>query len=172
MSFDSWLEGTVPKTLTFDGYPKLEQTKTLTFDGYPINRYTKTLTFDSWLQQELHKTFSFGGIPWTTGAFNFDADLLSTYTKDFTVDGWLSAALPRAFNFDGVLLGRKGMFDFDGFLQWWSATVSRLGFIEAVVAEMEKQTIGDYCFAAGCVEPGVDNSATPIRRAVVQMRET
>jgi hypothetical protein len=170
-TFDGWLQKTRVETLTFDGYPKLEQVKTLTVDANLTNRYLKTVTLDAWLQGELPKTFTLDGIPWTSGAFNFNADLLSTYAKTFTVDGWLQKSVPGTFTYDTVLQGRKGVFSFDGFLQWWTATVSRLGFVEAVIAEMQNQNIGDYCFEAGCVEPGVDNVATPIRRAAAQMRE-
>lgn len=169
--YDGLLEKTRVETFTFDGYLKSEQTKTWTVDANLTNRYLKAVTFDAWLQAELTKTFTFAGIPWTVGAFNFDADLLDTYVKAFTVDAWLQKGVPGTFTYDSVLQGKKGVFSFDGFLQWWTATVSRLGFIEAVIAEMQKQNIGEYCFAAGCVEPGCDNVATLIRRAAEQMRE-
>lgn len=47
-------------------------------------------------------------------------------------------------------------------------TASRL---RQIIAKMETQTIGTYCFEAGCVEPGIDNADTMTRR-IIQKMET
>lgn len=50
-----------------------------------------------------------------------------------------------------------------------SQSASRL---RQIIAKMESQTIGDYCFGAGCVEPGIDNVNTIMRRIITKMETT
>jgi hypothetical protein len=65
---------------------------------------------------------------------------------------------------DGVFLFDPAIFDpaiFDA--------VEFLGLLEQLLERMEKDKFGDFCFEAGCVEPGVDNCNVPLRRILSNM---
>jgi len=44
-----------------------------------------------------------------------------------------------------------------------SVAPTKLGLFEKILKNKKGKTIGDYCFMAGCVEPGVDNANTALR---------
>jgi len=54
---------------------------------------------------------------------------------------------------------------------YWGDGLARLGKFDEVIAALEKVKVGDYCFAAGCVEPGVDNANTSLRRILAQLEK-
>ena len=41
--------------------------------------------------------------------------------------------------------------------------------LRQIIAKMESQNIGTYCFEPGCVEPGCDNHDTMLRRIIAKM---
>ena len=47
---------------------------------------------------------------------------------------------------------------------YWGDGVARSTLFEEGLAFMENVDIGEYCFEAGCVEPGCDNVNVPLRR--------
>lgn len=45
-------------------------------------------------------------------------------------------------------------------------TVATGGRLREVIRKFEKENIGNYCFEPGCVEPGVDNCNTIMRKII------
>jgi len=169
-TFNSWLQKTVTEQFSLDGYLKLEQTKEFTVDAVLTDVYTKTFTVDGYLQAAAAAAFTLDAIPWTPPGLLFDALLKLTETAAFVVDGVLEAeSVAAAFTYDSVLQGRKSEWTFDGFLKWYTATISGLGLMEQVIQIMEQENIGKYVFAAGCVEPGCDNVDVPLRRVIREL---
>ena len=54
---------------------------------------------------------------------------------------------------------------------YWGEPLGRYGKFETVLTQMEKVNIGSYVFEAGCVEPGVDNADTPLRRILSNLEK-
>lgn len=52
---------------------------------------------------------------------------------------------------------------------YFSGPSKTLDILRQIIANMEKRSIGDFVFLAGCVEPGIDNANTPIRRILEKL---
>ena len=47
----------------------------------------------------------------------------------------------------------------------------RLGFLEKILIDMEKHSIGEYLFEVGVAEPGLDNFRCPLRTILSKMEK-